>query len=75
MSRIQEEPKFYKHQALMDELNDFFIRLKIHLLDLDKSSGAYLKATHSKPTKEELDSIHNRIHDILSEDSKPMRRY
>lgn len=72
MSRIMEEPKFYKHEQLMRDLNELFIRIKFHLFDLGDEEA---KRRHPKPTNEEINEIHNKVHDILSEDSKPMRRY
>lgn len=69
MSRQRIEPKIYHNQALMDDTNDIFIRIKTHLFNLGDEK---LKSRHPKPSNEELDQLMNRLFLELRKDSKPI---
>lgn len=69
MSRQRHEPMIYHNQALMDETNDMFIRLKTHLFNLGDEK---LKMRYPKPTNEELDQLMNRLFLELRKDNEPM---
>lgn len=58
----------YKHADLMDELNELFIAVKVHLYSIE------LKRPIPKPAVEEIDRIHTRINHILMMDAEPMIR-
>lgn len=67
--RIQhQELRTYKHQNLMNELNEMMIRIKRHLFFV--TPGATIK-----PTYKELDEITNKVLNALKEDSKPSIKY
>ena len=66
MSHRMPEPRIFKHQKLMNEFNDMMIRIKRHLYDMP---------TDEVPTREELDSLTNRIISALKENSEPMIKH
>lgn len=62
MRRGRHTPKRYRHRELMDELNEFFINCKVHLLDLPLN--------RPKPTSEEMDSLMGRLMEVLEKDQE-----
>ncbi len=60
-------PMEYRHEQLMDELNEFMIACKVHLFNLPVKKP--------KPTVQEMDSLQARINSVLKQDAKPMIRY
>jgi hypothetical protein len=78
MSRKPDELRVYEHQDLMNELNDFIIKMKIHAGYLDDHGEAVvnvLKRNNQKPTREEIDNLQSRLLEVLKKDSSPMRKY
>lgn len=71
MSRPRVELLDYKHQALLDQLNDFCISLKIHLGYVDDER---LKAKYPKPTVQEIDQMQGELNRVLKADAKPFIR-
>lgn len=67
MSRHRQEPMEYTNADLMDELNEFMIAVKTHLYNLP--------VNYRKPTVKEIDQLQARIHQVLRQDAKPMRKY
>jgi hypothetical protein len=65
------EPMEYANGDLANELNELFIRIKVWMFE----EAAKLRDHHSKPSVAEIDEIHNHVHRILMQDSKPIRRY
>ncbi len=59
--RIIPQNKRIINQGLIDELNELFANIKIHLFDLDPK----LKANRPKPTIEEIDTIHAKVDQVL----------
>jgi len=73
MSRERIELKKYKHQELMNELNEMSIKLKIWLYHSDNEQ---LTNSRPKPTVQELDDLFlNKIMDVLRKDSEPLVKY
>lgn len=74
MNRRLCEPKIYKNQQLMNDLNEMFIRIKCHLFELDnlKTSDYPLKQKFPKPSVKELDEIMSRVNIELQKDNEPM---
>jgi len=65
MNRIApQEYKIYKHQQLMDELNQLMIDIKLALYH-----------DREKPSVSDLDKMHHRIREILSQDNTPLKKY
>lgn len=56
----------YKHENLMWELNEFMIAVKVHLYNLPVNI--------SKPTVDEMDSLQQRLNQVLKQDAKPLIR-
>jgi hypothetical protein len=65
------ELKRYKHQKLMNELNDMMIRIKVHLF-LESTAD---KMAHSKPKMKEIDELTNKIMKVLQKDNEPLINY
>jgi hypothetical protein len=63
-------PMEYKHQELMDDLNEFMINAKVWLFD----EAAKLRDRRPKPTPKEMDQLMFRLLDVLKKDARPMRR-
>jgi len=57
----------YKNQDLMNDLNDMMIRIKRHLFGIPGDTV--------KPENEELDSLTNRLMEVLKKDTKPTINY
>lgn len=72
MTRIYQEPKIYKNDALMHDFNELLIRIKTHLYDLGDDA---FKNSHPKPTVEEIDRMTTRIMTVLQQDSEPMKKW
>lgn len=78
MPKRPEELRNYKHQKLIDQLNNFMIASKIHfgyLEDRPEEIVEKLKVNYPKPTIEEIDELTMTLYNILREDSEPMRKY
>lgn len=60
----------YANKDLMAELNELFINIKVWLYE----DAAKLRDRRPKPSAQELDDIHMRVHRALMKDAKPMRR-
>lgn len=74
MRKIDEEPRIYKHELLMQDLNEMSIRIKIWLCDEPPLSKLQESGRYPKPTTEEIDHLLlRRVYRILEEDSKPMK--
>lgn len=67
MCRQRQELMEYANAYLMDELNEFMIAVKTHLYNLP--------VNYRKPTVKEIDQLQARIHHVLRQDAKPMRKY
>ncbi len=77
MSRPREEPRIYKHETLLHELNNMMMRIKIHLGENEEALGksaTRLKLKYPVPTSQELNGLHQRINEILKKDYT-MRKY
>lgn len=72
MPRPPIELKKYANQELMDDLNQFFVTIKVHLLPNVPES---VIQSYPKPTVKEMDEIMLRLMDVLKKDSSPMRKY
>lgn len=71
MSRPKVELLDYKHQALLDQLNEFFISLKIHLgYVVDER----LSIRYPKPTVEQIDQMQVELNRALKADAEPFIR-
>lgn len=71
MSRREHfEPMEYANKDLANELNELFISMKVWMFE----EAAKLRDHHPKPTSEQMDDIHTRVHRILMQDARPMRR-
>lgn len=68
MKRNVSEPRVYKHENLMTDINNLQIRIKTHLFDLGDDE---FKEKHPIPTVQELDELMGRIMVALREDSTP----
>lgn len=66
MSHFREPLKEYRHQQLMDDLNELLICVKVHLYGL--------QVQRPKPTVEDLDMMQHRVNEVLRQDARPMRR-
>jgi hypothetical protein len=76
MCRQPNTPMDYKHQALMNELNDFMIAVKVHLNpELFGDAIGNVKNRHPKPTIPDIDGLHNRLRHVLQQDAKPFIKY
>jgi hypothetical protein len=60
----------YANGDLANELNELMINIKVWLYE----EAASLRDRRPKPSPEELDSIHMRVHRVLMSDAKPIRR-
>jgi tyrosine-protein phosphatase YwqE len=67
MSHKTPEPRIFKHQKLMNELNDMMIRIKRHLF--------FIPGDTIKPTNKELDELTNKIINVLRKNNEPMIKY
>lgn len=65
------EPMDYANKELMNELNELFINIKVWLYE----DAAKLRARRPKPSHEEIDDLHVRVHRALMKDAKSLRRY
>jgi hypothetical protein len=66
----------YANQALMDDLNEFCISLKIHLHpDRFGEKLQDLQRRYGKPEIQDIDVMMARLMQALRKDSKPMIRY
>jgi hypothetical protein len=69
-------PTEYANQALMDDLNEFCISLKIHLHpECFGEKLQDLQRRYGKPEIQDIDAVMARIMQALRKDSKPMIRY
>jgi hypothetical protein len=81
MSRPPRELKHYTHKILLDELNEFMIRIKIylHINEEDNITPQEVKEklfqNHTKPTIKEIDSIHHKLDNILRQDTYSKIKY
>lgn len=57
------EPRIYKHEQLINELNQLMIDIKLALYH-----------DRAKPTVEELDRLHIRVREVLMQDSTLLRK-
>jgi hypothetical protein len=64
------EPMEYANGDLAYELNELMINIKVWLYD----EAARLRDKRPKPSPDELDDIHMRVHRVLMSDAKPIRR-
>lgn len=71
MSRLIPEPKFYRHQHLMDELNELLMAVKIHchLKEGDSEAMKAMKQRHPLPSVQELDKLQRDINAVLEKDT------
>ena len=69
--RITPPQKRIINQGLIDELNELFVNIKIHLFDLDPK----LKASRPKPTVREIDRIHAKVDQALFFDQESYIKY
>lgn len=74
------ELRFYKHQQLIDELNHFFMSIKINSNEFVGKNGRKdyfpeLKHRYPMYTLAEMDNFMFRIMEALKEQSEPMRKY
>lgn len=65
------EPMEYANKDLANELNELMINIKVWLYE----DAAKLRIHRPKPSIDELDGIHMRVHQALMKDAKPMRRF
>ena len=70
-SRIAPPQKRIVNQKLIDELNEFMLRVKVHLFDEIKG----MRRVRKKPTIEEIDTIHAKLDQILSQDQESYIKY
>lgn len=66
-------PMQYEHEALMNELNDFMIAVKVWT-----GSGEWpedIKQRYAKPDVKYIDSLQRRINEVLQKDARPFVRY
>ena len=81
MCRHYEEPKFYKNEDLIMELNDMMIRIKVHFIsskEMKKQNPeSYKKVAlyHPKPTSDELDRLQLKINQVLEKDWESVIKY
>lgn len=69
-------PMEYANEALMNELNDFAIALKIWLFpDRFGDKLQDLQRRYPKPDLSEIDNLQRRINTELSKDAKPMIKH
>jgi len=75
--RSRKELRIYKNQALMDELNRFFIAIKVnnHLSGEEPERLLKLQSRYPMPSVSDMDDIMSRLFKVLQEDSAPMRKY
>ncbi len=66
MSRKNKELVQYRNQKLMDDINEMFITFKRQL--------PFLQTNMVKPTIAEVNILHLKIHYILMQDSKLIRK-
>ncbi len=60
-------PRKYDHRELMEELNEFFINAKVHIL--------LLPLDRPKPTVQDMDSLLNRLIEVLEEDHEELIKW
>lgn len=67
----------YKHQQLMDQLNDLMLFIKVHhhIDGQPEEVKVKVRGRHPLPSVEELDKLHREINQVLSEDSEPYVKY
>jgi hypothetical protein len=76
MCRQPNTPLSYKHEALMNELNDFMIAVKVHLNpELFGDAIGNVKNRHPKPTITDIDSLAFRLRHVLQQDATPFVKY
>lgn len=79
MSHLMPELRMYKHERLLEELNDFMIMIKCHDSDMMKNVPAEelakIKRRYPKMSLKELDLFGSRLRQALMEQSEPMRKY
>jgi len=80
MSRPPRELKGYTHQKLLNDLNDFMIKIKIYLHvndqeDITQETKDKLFNNHSKPTLKEIDLIHDKLINVLEQDTYSLKKY
>jgi len=80
MPKAPKELMEYKHKALINELNEFMIKVKIYTIivndsDYTQEQKDKLVKNTPPPTLSEIDNIHMKINEILEKDAEPMRKY
>ena len=69
----------YKHQKLINELNDFMIRIKVVILsdvkNEDHEKYKKMQENSPAPTIEEIDKIHMKLNEVLFEQTEPLLKY
>ena len=75
MCRPPNTPMEYKNAELMNDLNEFMVCVKLYLHTDKIISGANLTGKYPKPSVEEIDAIHQRVHRELQKDAKPFIKY
>lgn len=72
MCRKRNEPKIYKHEVLVKDLNELIIRVKTHLYGL---GDAEFREMHPAPHIEELDLVVTRVINALLAENSPAVKY
>lgn len=75
MCRQPNTPMEYKHQELMNELNEFMISVKVHLHTQEFGRADGLLDRYAKPDIKYIDSLQRRINEVLQKDARPFVRY
>lgn len=66
MSRIaKQDHKINTKQDILDDLNNFFIAVKVSQMDKSDPKVQKVLSFHPMPTVEEMDKLHNRINNAL----------
>jgi hypothetical protein len=60
----------YANGDLANELNELMINIKVWLYE----EAASLRDRRPKPSPDQLNDIHMRVHRVLMSDAKPIRR-
>ena len=77
MSRARREPMLYKNKELMNDFNNFCIKVKIWAVqhggtDEQRKQIEGLMNRYPKFTTEEVDDMLGRIMEVLEKDAEPM---
>lgn len=74
-SRIVRKQLMYRHQPLISDFNDLFFRIKLFYLIEDTEAVRKVRSYRKKPTSEEMDSMHNRVMEVLEQETyDPIKR-